>query len=161
MPLLTLSLKNLSLKTAMLLSLLTGQRLQTSVAINLDHMALQPRCCIMFINKVLKTTKPGRHLPPLHFWEFDIEALCLVRHVQRYVALTRSLRKPVDQQFLLSHRKPHRPVTTDTVSHWLKVILSAAGVDPKMSATHSTRGAATSAAARQGAPLDVILHAAS
>lgn len=160
MPLLSLSLKDLSMKTVMLLSLVTGQRLQTLVAIDIDHVDFQPGRCTIFINQVLKTTKPGQHIAPLQLPNFDTEALCPVRHLQRYLALTQPIRQPTDRRLLLSHRKPHRPVTTDTVSHWIKAMLKAAGVDTSVFAAHSTRGAATSAAVRQGAPLDVILRAA-
>ena len=102
-PLQTLSLKDLSLKTGILLSSLTGQRLQTLVAINVDHVALQPGKCTIFINKVLKTTKPGQHLQSLQLLKFATEALCPVRHVWHYLELTKPLRQAADWQLLLCH----------------------------------------------------------
>ena len=116
---------------------------------------------IIFITKVLKTTRAGKHIQPLELSHYGVENLCVVRHLHHYVTVTRSLRLPdTRQQLLISYRKPHRAVSTDTISGWIKTTLHAAGIDIQVFGAHSTRGAATSAAARQGAPLDVILRAA-
>ena len=48
----------------------------------------------------------------------------------------------------------------DTLSRRIKTSLKLAGVDTSVFIAHPTRSAATSAAARQGAPLGVILRAA-
>ena len=48
----------------------------------------------------------------------------------------------------------------DTIGRWIKASLEAAGINTAVFAAHSTRNAATSAAAHQGAPLDLILQAA-
>lgn len=47
----------------------------------------------------------------------------------------------------------------DTLSRWIKSVMAAVGINTAVFAAHSTRSAATSAAARHGAPLDVILQA--
>ena len=156
----TLTLKELTHKTAMLLCLLSGQRLQTLIAIECQNMVLTADRCTFFIQKVSKTTKPGRHIGPLTFRTYDIANLCIVTHLQRYMDMTRPLRIANSSQLLISYRKPHGPVSTDTVSGWIKQGLKAANIDTQVFAAHSTRGAATYAAARQGAPLDIILRAA-
>ena len=64
-------------------------------------------------------------------------------------------------QLLLSFQKPFKPVSKDTIFHWIKHVLKDAGIDTtKFAAAHSTRAAATSAAAKAGTPLEVILEAA-
>ena len=60
-----ISLKDLTLKVTMLLCLLTGQRLQTLAAVHLDHMALNDHQCILYINEILKFTRPGKHIAPI------------------------------------------------------------------------------------------------
>ena len=57
-----LSLKNLTLKTTMLLALLSGQRSQTLQSLSIRNMELDHNKCVFTIDKLLKTTKPGKHL---------------------------------------------------------------------------------------------------
>lgn len=63
-------------------------------------------------------------------------------------------------QLLLSFQKPFKPVSKDTISRWIKNVLKAAGIDTTKFGAHSTRAASTSAAARAGTPLEVILESA-
>ena len=63
-------------------------------------------------------------------------------------------------QLLLSFQKPFKPVSKDTISRWIKNVLKGAGIDTTKFGAHSTRAASTSAAAREGTPLEVILESA-
>ena len=108
MELLSLNLKDLTLKVTLLLALVTGQRLQTLRAIELDHMELHQTSCTIRISKVLKTTRPGKHMKPITFRAYHCANLCIVQHLQRCCAATASLRqRPRCGQLLISHRKPH------------------------------------------------------
>ena len=157
----TATLKQLTMKVTVLLALLTGQRLQTLWAMELEHMELCHNSCTIYIQKVLKTTKPGKHIKPIVFRRYDQADLCIVQHLHRYWALTAQLRQhPGQGQLLISYRKPHGPVSVDTISRWIKAILGASGIDTTIFGAHSTRSASTSAAARQGAPLAIIMQAA-
>ena len=159
MELKTLGLKELTMKLALLLCLLTGQRLQTLSLIKLSGVDFQPSNCTIYVQDVLKTTAPSRHIQPIVLDKYDTGNLCVVKHLEHYIALTRPLRGNCDQ-LLISYQRPHKPVSTDTLSRWIKHILHSAGVDTKVFGAHSTRGAATSAAAKQGLPLEAILQAA-
>ena len=75
------------------------------------------------------------------------------------LARTQDLRKDQDQ-LLLSYQKPHHPVTKDTLARWLRDILNKSGLDTELFGAHSTRSASTSAAARCGLPVEVIMKAA-
>ena len=55
--------------------------------------------------------------------------------------------------------KPHAEISTQTVSRWLRNALTGAAIDVGFPG-HSTRGAATSAAAEAGLSLDIIMAAA-
>ena len=46
--------------------------------------------------------------------------------------------------------KPHKPVSSCTIAHWLKCVLGDSGIDVSMFAAHSVRGASSSAAAMAG-----------
>ena len=54
----TLSLRDLSMKLVLLLLLLSGQRLQTVQAFNVNDIQLNDDSCTFYIRKLLKTSKP-------------------------------------------------------------------------------------------------------
>ena len=62
-----LSLKNLTLKVVMLMALLSGQRRQTLHTLSIDRMQISSDKCVFFINSLLKTSKPGKHLSCIEF----------------------------------------------------------------------------------------------
>ena len=53
------------------------------------------------------------------------------------------------------------PASKDTMSRWLKQVMTAAGLDTSIFKPHSTRSAATSAAKVADVPLDEIMATAS
>ena len=59
-----------------------------------------------------------------------------------------------------SYQKPHRPVSKDTVSRWLKMELQLAGIDTSTLSAHSTRAASTSAAKAQKLSITTIMASA-
>ena len=60
-----LSLKDLTLKVVTLLALLSGQRRQTLHALKISCMVLTPDNCVFVLDKLLKTSKPGRRQRPM------------------------------------------------------------------------------------------------
>ena len=60
----------------------------------------------------------------------------------------------------LCHVKPNGPASKDTISRWLKQVMTAAGIDTSIFKPHSTRSAATSAAKVADVPLDEIMATA-
>ena len=77
--------------------------------------------------------------------------------LKQYVNRTARLRK--DQHLLVSFTSPHSAVGSQTVSRWIRTVLSNAGIDAQYTG-HSTRAAATSMAADSGVPLEDIIAAA-
>ena len=101
---------------------------------------------VFFINSLLKTSRPGKHLVSVEFQAYALDAsLCIVKHVQLYLKHTDILGGDV-KQFFISYSKPHKAVSPDTVSRWIKTTLVAAGIDTSKYSAHSPRSAATSAA---------------
>ena len=62
--------------------------------------------------------------------------------------------------FFLLYLKPHKPVTTQRMAHWIKDLLKEAGVNTDVFKAHSVRGASTSAALKKGVHLNDILNTA-
>lgn len=154
-----LSLKQLTLKTAMLLALLTGQRGHALHSLNVDDLRMSSDKCVVVFSAKHKQTKPGVHSKPAEIYAFSSnKKLCLVTHLKEYLCRTASLRK--DKQLFLSFNKPHAPVARATFSRWVKETLEAANISTDCYGSHSTRAASCSAVAAQGVNLSTILRAA-
>ena len=65
-----------------------------------------------------------------------------------------------NQPLFLSYTKPHKPVTSQRIAHWIKDLLADAGVDTMVFKAHSVRGASTSAAMAKGVSISDILQTA-
>lgn len=159
----TSCLKNLSRKLVTLLALATGHRLQTISLIRTSQIVETAREIQIFIPDLIKTSRPNRSQPCLQlpFFE-DRPSLCVASTLKTYLEATANLRdsQSVDDFLFLTHRRPHRLATKQTLSRWVKETLKLAGVDIKQFTPHSTRHAATSAAYREGVSLDVIQQTA-
>jgi integrase len=154
-----INLKDLSMKCVTLLALLSGQRIQTIQGLNINCMVFTHDGCEIFIDKVLKTSKPGNHKSFLSFKSYSNINLCIVSHLKRYTQKTEHLRNNEENVFI-SYQKPHKLVSTDTIARWIKNILKMSNIDIKSFGAHSTRAASMSKAATIGVPVDEILCAA-
>ena len=101
---------------------------------------------MFIVSDLLKTTKPGKECTKLEFLSFDEDPrICVVKYLAEYLERTKNMRHD-HHKLLVSYQKPHRPVSKDTVSRWLKMELKLAGKDTSTFSAHSTRAASTSAA---------------
>jgi hypothetical protein len=101
-------------KLTTLLALLTAQRCQTLSSLDLDFMQEIDNEIIFTIREKLKTSKAGKHLPPIKFLSYpeDIR-LCPVAHIKFYIGKTKPMRS--HSKLLLSYVKPFKPVTNSTI----------------------------------------------
>ena len=146
----------------MLLALLTGQRTQTIHCLDINHMDISDKKCTFYLTSLHKQSRPGKHPKPIELEAFDQEhSLCIIRHLRTYIEKTSVHRTDAKRcQLLLSFQKPFKPVSKDTISRWIKSVLSDAGVDTAKFTAHSTRADSTSAAAKAGVPIGNILESA-
>ena len=155
-----LKLPDLSLKTVMSVTLLSGQRCQTVHALTLSGMKQADNHITFELNTLLKTSRPGKHIEPLSFKSYpDDKLLCVVTCLKQYLQKTNQVRDGNDKLWL-SFNKPHKPVTKDTIARWIKTVLGKAGIDTSSYITHSTRAASTSAVSSANLPIDIIMKAA-
>ena len=158
----TLSLKLLSLKIVILMAVLSGQCCQTIHALTTKDMKTSNNK-VMFIVNDLKTTKPGKVCTKSEFLSFDEHPrICVVKYLSEYLGIqrdTKNLRHD-HHKLLVSYQKPHRPVSKDTVSRWLKMGKKLAGIDTSTFSAHSTRAALTSAAKAQKLSITTIMASA-
>ena len=154
-----LSLKELTLKLVVLILLVSGQRGQTVHLLSIDHMVPMNNCYTFQIVDHLKQSRPGVKNPIVELRPFKDKSLCVVTTLKEYLTRTQSLRGSESQLFI-SYTRPFRRVSRETISRWVKLVLTDSGIDTLRIKPHSTRAASTSAASNASVSLDDILHTA-
>lgn len=159
-PLDLLSLEQLTKKTATLLVLASGHRINTLSKIHIDNIIYSSNSINIYFTDILKTSSHNREQPVLKFTLFHGHLdLCVVTTLKAYLERTRSFRNN-EKYLFLTHRKPFHKASTSTISRWVKDVMKASGVDIAKFKTHSARHASTSAVYRAGLSLDVIKETA-
>lgn len=152
-----LSLKDLSMKTCMLLALVSAQRQQTLHKLDVKDMDIKTNAINFRVNTLLKNSRPGnvgvtvtvRAYPP-------DRRLCAYKYLVEYLKRTKMCRKGETKLFV-SYKKPFKKVSRDTIARWLKSIMSQAGIDVTEFRPHSVRTAAVSKASVAQVPINEIL----
>lgn len=140
-----LSLKQLSLKLVMLLSLVTAQRGQTLHLIKLENCERKNSKYVIRLVDPIKQTKPGVSLPVLELFSYPPDRrLDIVVVLDEYLRRTRSLRSSTTGKLLLAYVKPHKPIARATISRWIKSVLVLCNLTSF--GAHSTRAASVTAA---------------
>jgi len=154
----SLDLKILTLKLVGLLSLTTGQRVQTLQAIQVNNINFGSTTQIK-ITKHLKTSCFHREQPVLYIPRYVNEPnLCVVSCLEAYLLRTLSFRK--HEQLILSILAPHKPVSSQSISRWLCQLLEKSGIDVDKFKSHSYRHSSVSKAYKEGASIDSVYKAA-
>ena len=155
-----LSLLQLSKKLAMLLALLSGQRKQGLHLLDVRNVTIRDDMLIIRYGDLLKQSRPGHHLDEISLAAYPNDKdLCVLHVYKTYIHRTNKLRGSEFKLFI-STQKPHKSVTIDTIGRWIKTVMIDAGIDMSLFSPHSTRAAATSAAARMNVSIDTILRTA-
>ena len=159
-PLEELSLKQISERTAMLLALANADRVSDLHSLDLKFRSYRYGGASFIIPSLTKTRRSG---PPREVFYAQLEEnpkLCPVTSLRAYEKKTEGLRHPSNTSLFISVKKPHLPVSSQTLSRWIKNFLSEAGIDTNQFTAHSTRGVATSTALALGVSLPEIMKAA-
>ena len=141
----SLSLRQISFKLTMLIALTTGQRVQTIASLSLQSLFFNTAGISIVLEGLLKTTTPQNRNTQLNLMLYPDQDLCVVKCLECYLARTEGCRQ--SDKLLVSYVAPHKAVSSETISRWLKNTLSDAGIDTTKYSAHSTRAAAASKAA--------------
>ena len=158
-----MTLKQLTLRTVMLLSLVTGQRGHALYQLKTSDVKFSNNLskCTIAYSSLHKHSRPGVHTAPSDIQAFHENSnLCPVQHLHGYIQRTKDLRHAQSHALFISFSKPHGSVTRMTFSRWVKATLAAAGIDCTQFSSHSTRAASVSAATEAGVPVETVLKAA-
>ena len=106
----------------------------------------------------VKNSRPNHPGRDISFSAFtDDPRICVVQCLKEYVKRTTDIRQN-EQQLLISYKAPHKAIGNQTLSRWLRTVLTRAGVSLEYTG-HSTRSASTSEAGNSGLPMEIILDA--
>lgn len=146
----------LTKKLCTLLALVTAHRAQTLSKINIKNIATNSSEIIIKITDLIKTSRPGSSQPTLCLPFFlDKPEICPAKTLTMFLEKTKDLRTSHEYLFI-SIKKPHKKVTAQTISRWIKSTLANSGIDVTIFSGHSTRHASTSKAFGAGVSLDII-----
>lgn len=158
MPIEEVTFKELTLKTVALVALASGSRSQTVHLMDLNNMSSTDNNIKFFFTKPLKSTKPGQKPHTLEFEKFTVTSRCVVHTLKEYIQRTQTLRQ--SSHLWISFVKPYKAVSKDTISRWLKNVLTQSGINVELFTAHSFRMASTSKAASAGVGMHSILQTA-
>ncbi|XP_049866809.1 uncharacterized protein LOC126367357 [Pectinophora gossypiella] len=155
-----ISMEKLAKKCVTLLALVTAHRVQTLSKINIYNIKMFPDKIVIKISDLIKTSKVGTNNPVLTLPFFlQKPGICPAKSLISYINRTASIRE--SDYLFISFKRPHKAVTTQTLSRWIKSTLKDSGVDVSIFSAHSTRHAATSQAYSAGVSIDQIRKTAS
>ena len=140
-------------------ALVSAQRGQSIHMLDTSDMQVSDEQYVFHLHGQFKQARVGNETLTITLpaYKDDIR-LCIVNTLSVYLQRTEQLRKSL--KLFISTVKPHKAVSKDTISRWIKVTLGLAGIDGNVFKPHSTRAAATSAAKRKGVIVADILNVA-
>ena len=159
----TLSMKQITLKTCMLVAITSSDRAQTLQKMRVDQCVCTAKGVEFPIFANLKTSRHLRRprvvlCPKWSEPSLDVEK-CVTDYLTRSLTLRyKTVRrgKPKPNQFFISY-KTGLPVATNTISRWLREVMDLSGIDTEYFKAHSVRGASVSKAKRRGATPNQII----
>ncbi|CAG2205297.1 unnamed protein product [Mytilus edulis] len=155
-----LKLKDLTLKLTMLIALTNAARAQSIHLMNVNHVHKVKGEFIFVLNELVKQSRPGYKEPTVNIKAYPPDRrLCVYTVYKEYVFRTKLFRGK-HEPLLLSYVKPHQPVSRDTISRWIKVVMAKANIDTTIFKAHSVRSASVSKAKMNAVPISRILQKA-
>lgn len=128
--------------------------------LDISGMTLTESSCTFILLEHINTSRPGHTGPCVKFSRFTPDAdICPISTLNAYLQQTANVRQD-NTQLLLSYVKPFKPVSRDTISRWLKMVLNEAGIYTNMFKPHSARAASCSKANAKSVPVMSIMQAA-
>jgi len=160
-----LNLKQLTLKTVMLLALTRPSRSADLSKLNLQTRAFKSNGVVFRPIHLAKQSRSSKPMADFFFPSFPEDtSICPVTALKAYEKRTERFRAELSSdsrsQLFLSWIGQHTPVSSSTIARWLKSLMAEAGIDISIFKAHSVRGASCSTAAGEGVTTKDILDAA-
>lgn len=152
----SISMEMLTKKLVTLLALISAQRVQTISKILVENVEIFENYIQIKVPDRVKTSGRNRNQPLINIPVFkDQPKICVASVMETYLQKTSGIRNECKKLFI-TYKKPYHEASSQSISRWIKATLQASGIDTKIFTAHSTRHAATSAAARNGINIETI-----
>jgi len=155
-----LTLKDLTLKLTMLIAITNAARTQSIHLMNVKNVYKVKGEFIFVLSELVKQNRPGYKEPTVNIKAYPPDRRICVYTVYKEYMLRTKLFRGTHGKLLLSYVKPHEPVSRDSVSRWIKIVMARAGIDTSIYKSHSVRSASTSKAKSNSVPISNILKKA-
>jgi len=155
----SLDLKWLSVKVTMLMALTSAARASEIHLVSTEYMTDMGDKIVCDLDGLTKVRKVGQPPESLTFESYtEDDSLDVVGCLREYLNRTKNVRQ--SKQLLVSFVRPHKAISTASVSRWLRWGMEKAGIDTSTYKGHSVRGAATSKAQSKGLTTGQIMQKA-
>lgn len=127
-------------------------------SIYLIHISNMEKCFDEYIfefSGLLKQSRPGYKTPAVHMKSHPPDRYCTYVVVKEYLSRN-CINKKWRRITFINYVKPHKAVTRDTVSQWIKMVLNVSGINTDIFGSHSVRSAPVSKAKLAAVPVDEI-----
>ncbi len=156
-----ISIEMLTKKLLMLMAILAGVRGQTLHLLDTINMTLRDSYASFRVAELTKTSKPGKAEAELYFKAYPCDRrLCVVTYLKAYIERTDIHRvKSKALWVCYGAGKLGKPASRDSISRWIRDVMTASGIDMNIFTSHSTRSSSCSAVVDK-IPIDTILRTA-
>ena len=157
-----LSLRDLSKKLVVLLAITAPKRASEIARLDKKFMVINSEGATFQLTGLSKTQKDCNPKEVFYCRFTQNRKICVVDCLCEYLKRSSEFREseaPHDP-LIRTTVKPHKGVTPNTVSNWIKDVMSLSGINTSKFKAHSTRGASTSKAAYKGISVNEILKMA-
>ena len=148
LPVRKLSLKDLTMTLVMLIALTNVARVQIIHMLSVNSFKKSSSEFAFKVENLLKQSWSsfGCSVFKLKAYPPD-RRVCVYTVLKEYLVRTKDIRKDSgSSKLLLSYVRPYKAVTRNTISRWIKLVMTRAGIDTEKYGPHSVRGASTSKA---------------
>ena len=155
-----LSLKQLTIKTATILLLLSRERINTLSSFDIENMIIDEHKCVFIPTKLLKHSRPCYVNKPVKFYVHEENPnICPVQTIKHYLDKRSNNAAHETTTFFITHGKPpFKTAHEDTISRWAKEVKPEGGTDVSKYNTHSCRSAASTGELFKGVHIADILN---
>jgi hypothetical protein len=124
-----ITLKQLSQKLCMLMALTCPERSSVMASLDITYMRFYPEG-VKFSHTIFRKRSHSGNLGESVYPKFTKESLCPVTCLTEYLKRTKEWRQKNDDKprLFLSFKKPHKPVSSSTLSRWVKEIIRLSGI---------------------------------
>ena len=140
-----LSLNQLTLKTAALLTILAGLRIHTVHMLSVIHID-QPHDKVIFrIIRLRKCFKQSRRNQPVVYRAYvEDQLLCPVKCIYVYLVQRTEIIAHKFTEFFITFGKPHYPAFKNLLALWVEEVMGNSGIDTEIFKPHSPKVASNS-----------------